>query len=183
MPRRNPPPDPEQREAYATGAAEGNRHDLIMLTELDGARGAAIAIGLFDDNTVPVGTRWHAAGILGAVTAAGNGNYVEQLNAHIDDTDPQAGEGSRVTRTGGPARCRGAATRYCRWRGRRGSYQCLGDLDFGPLRLRPACTAKPIWRHSLVSTFTYRRLLGSPATGQYSSQIPPAHDAAVDRVH
>jgi hypothetical protein len=89
MPRRNPLPDPQKIEDYATGAARGDHRDLILLTELDAARGAEIAVGLLDDATLPLTPRWQAAGVLGAVTAAGIGSYVEHLRQHLDDADPK----------------------------------------------------------------------------------------------
>lgn len=92
MPRRNPLPVPEKREAYAAGAAKGSQYDLILLTELDVARAADIAIGLLDDDKLPMATRWHAAGVLGAITATGSGNYIEHLRRHTDAPDPKLRE-------------------------------------------------------------------------------------------
>ncbi|MDT5047951.1 MAG: hypothetical protein QOG75_3839, partial [Mycobacterium sp.] len=79
-------PDPALLEEYAAKAAAGDYTGLILLSELDAERAAAIAVSLLDATTP--GPRTVAAKVLGAPGATGARTHLDDLRRYRDDPDP-----------------------------------------------------------------------------------------------
>jgi|GEM_PF-5371443 len=84
--RRHPAPDPALLEEYETKAAAGDYTGLILLSELDADRAAAIAVSRLDGTTP--GPRTTAANVLGAPDATGARPHLDDLRRYRDDPDP-----------------------------------------------------------------------------------------------
>jgi hypothetical protein len=84
--RRHPRPDPALLEEYEAKAGAGDYTALILLSELNADRAAAIALSQLDGTTA--GSRSTAADVLGAPDAIGARIHLDDLRSYRDDPDP-----------------------------------------------------------------------------------------------